>query len=178
MCETIRETVHKFEAAGLGKAPFTFLGMERRVGPIDLGNGMSVGAPGQPMGVCDFCGTGIADCYIIRSADDKHSIVGCDCIRKHGDAGLVKVIDPIVREAKNRKARERAAVKRADRRKEEAARNERNRLALASFDMSKLEKFAHPYPGFHTKTLRDWAEFCIQTRNYYTVIKKIRELGL
>jgi len=74
--------MHPWEIAGHGKAPFRCIGVERRVGPIDLGNGMSCGAPGQPMGTCDVCGQGIADCYLIRSADRKQFIVGCDCVRK------------------------------------------------------------------------------------------------
>ena len=75
-------TLHPFEEAGLGKAPFKFVGHERRVGPIDLGEGRSVGAPGQPMGTCDHCGMGIADCYHVESSDGKRFVVGCQCIEK------------------------------------------------------------------------------------------------
>ena len=76
------DSLHPFEAAGLGRAPFIFVGHTRKVGPLKLGCGTEVGAPGQPMGTCDYCGQGIADCYAIRSADGKVSEVGCDCINK------------------------------------------------------------------------------------------------
>ena len=32
---------HPFERAGLGKAPFRLVGVERRVGPINLGGGLA-----------------------------------------------------------------------------------------------------------------------------------------
>lgn len=82
--------VHVFEKAGLGKAPFRFVGMYRDVGPKQMGDGLTCGAPGQPMGTCDYCGTGIADCCSIRSSDGKTFIVGTTCVNKTGDAGLIK----------------------------------------------------------------------------------------
>lgn len=112
-------TVHKFEAAGLGKAPFQLVGFDRRVGPIrrmvDFGNGaveVEVGAPGQPMGSCDYCGTGIADCYVIQSADGKKFVVGSTCVNKTGDAGLRRAMAPHKRRLKNERddARIAAAV--------------------------------------------------------------------
>lgn len=99
------EKLHRFEAAGLGKAPFRCVGVERRVGPINLGNGLEVGAPGQPMGCCDYCGQGIAECYAIVSADGREFIVGCDCVSKTGDAGL-KIVVAQHERTKRRKATE------------------------------------------------------------------------
>jgi hypothetical protein len=84
----LAEKTHAFERAGLGKAPFRCVGVETKKGPITLPCGTQVGAPGQPMGSCDFCGNGIADCYQILSADGRRFEVGCDCVRKTGDAGL------------------------------------------------------------------------------------------
>ena len=83
-------TQHPFERAGLGLAPFRCVGVERRVGPIKSvmrmpGGGLvecEVGSPGQPMGTCEYCGQGIADCYVITSADGARFIVGCDCVAK------------------------------------------------------------------------------------------------
>jgi hypothetical protein len=89
------DKIHVFERAGLGKAPFRFTGSEYRVGPINLGNGLTSGAPGQPMGTCDYCGTGIADCCKIVSADGKRFIVGNVCVGKTNDRGL---IDEVKRE--------------------------------------------------------------------------------
>lgn len=83
MSELTTDTLHPFEKAGLGKAPFVFRGMETKVGPIHLADGVTqIGAPGQPMGTCDYCGQGIAHCCNIRSADGKRFIVGIDCVEK------------------------------------------------------------------------------------------------
>lgn len=95
------ETMHVFEKAGLGKAPFRLVNVYTKRGPIQLGNGLSVGAPNQPMGSCDYCGTGIAECFEILSADGKRFVVGCDCVRKTGDAGLTKIVDKKVKELKD-----------------------------------------------------------------------------
>lgn len=80
--QTVAVKIHPFEKAGLGKAPFRCVGVENRVGPINLGGGMTSGAPGQPMGTCDYCGTGIANCFHIVSSDGKRFIVGCDCVAR------------------------------------------------------------------------------------------------
>ena len=85
MCETSVK-LHPFEERGLGKAPFRCVGVERRVGPIKCADGSEIGSPGQPMGSCDYCGTGIADCFEILSGDGKRFIVGCDCVAKASTA--------------------------------------------------------------------------------------------
>lgn len=100
-------TTHKFEEAGLGRAPFKVTGMTTKRGPLaDPRTGILVGAPGQPMGSCDYCGTPIAECWQIRSSDGKESEVGCVCVYKTGDAGIVS---PVKREV-NRRRRERTKV--------------------------------------------------------------------
>lgn len=81
--------VHVFQKAGLGLAPFRCVGVVSKVGPMVMGN-VTVGSAGQAMGTCDYCGTGIKDCYVIRSSDGKQFEVGCDCVAKTGDAGLIK----------------------------------------------------------------------------------------
>lgn len=102
------DKLHPFEKAGLGKAPFKFVRMERKVGPVQLGNGFSVGAPGQPMGTCNYCLQGISNCFSIRSADGKEFVVGCDCIEKlYADSNktasqLAK--DPVYQAVKTAKA--------------------------------------------------------------------------
>jgi hypothetical protein len=94
--EQIGDMIHAFEKAGLGKAPFTLTGFSHKVGPIrtQIGPGIwsEVGYPGQPMGTCDYCGTGIAMCFHIRSSDGKSFIVGSDCVAKVGDVGLKRMI--------------------------------------------------------------------------------------
>jgi len=84
------ENLHPFEIAGLGKAPFTYIGMEKRVHSA---------APGhqQPGGTCDACGQGIMYCFMIRSSDGRGSIVGCDCVLKL-DRSDNKLVDAVQRD--------------------------------------------------------------------------------
>lgn len=102
---------HVFQRAGLGLAPFRFVGVETRRGPIPLPGGGFAGAPGQPMGSCDYCGTGIADCYLIESADGRRFVVGSECVRKTGDAGLTAQVDK--ERSKRRKLAQEARIQRA-----------------------------------------------------------------
>lgn len=94
---TDQESKHQFEAAGLGVAPFRYVGFRERRGPEKIldkngvWHGEECGSPGQPMGTCKFCGQCIAICCEIVSADGKRFIVGSDCVEKTGDAGLRKV---------------------------------------------------------------------------------------
>jgi hypothetical protein len=74
---------HAFELAGLGLAPFRFTGASDNV--ITYPDGTT-----KAGGSCDYCGTGIRlECHIV-SADGKRSKVGCNCIDKVGDSGLLK----------------------------------------------------------------------------------------
>ena len=94
-------TLHPFERAGLGKAPFRFVGFEAQ----DLCYGQAIlnreeyqrtgilvtTAPG---GSCAFCGTYIVQMCRIGSADGKRFHVGTDCVAKAGGtrvAAAVKV---------------------------------------------------------------------------------------
>lgn len=68
----MQTTVHPFEAAGLGKAPFTCFAVER----------------GAEMSSCDYCSTAIRYQCWIRSADGRTFKVGNDCVAKTLDGGL------------------------------------------------------------------------------------------
>ncbi len=83
--------IHKFEAAGLGKAPFRVVGFSVRKYQA------CYGAPIQPGASCDYCGTGIMNVYTIASSDERRFVVGCDCVAKTGDAGLRKQVRDAVR---------------------------------------------------------------------------------
>jgi hypothetical protein len=73
---------HAFEVAGLGRAPFRFVGLSENV--IDAGGEQKAG------GCCAYCFTGIRfECHIL-SSDGKRTTVGSNCIEKVGDAGLLK----------------------------------------------------------------------------------------
>jgi hypothetical protein len=99
--------VHKFEAAGLGKAPFAFDHFEVMLYVIP-------GVLQKPGGTCDYCGTAIAGAYFIRSADGQVFKVGCECVKKAGDAGLAKAIAPIEAEKRRAAAERRAAKEKAE----------------------------------------------------------------
>lgn len=81
--KTAEVGMHVFERAGLGKAPFRVVGFEQK---------HYCPAPGVTMvgGSCDYCGTGIVQMFYIRGADGRRFKVGCDCVVKTGDAGLIK----------------------------------------------------------------------------------------
>lgn len=120
-------SIHVFERAGLGRAPFTYLGWEIRTYQA------CPGAPIQPGSSCDFCATGIKEVHLLRSADGKLFKVGCDCIRKSGDGGLRRALSAASKaKAEARKARE----------------EQRIELARAAFDANPtpFESNPHPYP--------------------------------
>jgi hypothetical protein len=76
--------VHVFERAGLGTAPF------RVIGYRELTHSDGPGCPVRPGGSCDYCGTGIMYACVIQGSDGRTFKVGCDCVAKTGDAGLLK----------------------------------------------------------------------------------------
>jgi len=75
---------HVFERAGLGVAPFRFVGVTESIFKA------APDAPRQPGTCCDFCGTGIMVVCIIQDANGKRFKVGSDCVAKTGDKGLIK----------------------------------------------------------------------------------------
>jgi hypothetical protein len=62
---------HVFTEAGLGQAPFKVVGFTEK----------STG--------CAFCGRAIQKVCIVKSADGIRSNIGCDCVKKTGDKGLI-----------------------------------------------------------------------------------------
>lgn len=153
--------IHAFEKDGLGRAPFSFVGIEYRIGPMLVGvhDGVEsyVGAPGQPCGVCAHCGTGIAECCVIQDATGKTFIVGNVCVGKTGDGGLrVAVKSALAKfKAEQRKTKEAEKLARL-----ETLRGREDVAAMLS---------AHPHPlaeqtygpnknkPFEGKTRLDWA---------------------
>jgi hypothetical protein len=158
--------IHKFEKAGLGKAPFRFVGISENRGPktISTAGGVetTVGAPGQPMGSCDYCGMGIAEEYHIQSSDGREFVVGCECVRKTGDAGLVRV----VKDHERKKARARREKKEQARQEKAQAREEQAREALADEDVRKaLEAQASPTGR---GTALEYCDFILEDGRYGT----------
>ncbi len=124
---------HVFERAGLGKAPFRYVGM------TESKYQACHGAPVQPGSSCDYCGQGIMYVCEILSADGRRFKVGCDCVARTGDAGLIAAYkhSPEVRKMNRDKA---------------AARDARNREAWAAImaDPDSIEILsAYAVLGYH-----------------------------
>jgi len=136
------DKIHIFEKAGLGKAPFRFVGYEHRTYQA------CPGAPVQVGGSCEYCGQGICNFYNIESADGRRFHVGPDCVAKTGDAGLKKVVAEHVRRAREDKA---ARVRFRD----------RGTLAGMLCNEAIVERLAAaPHPrGFSGLTALDWARW-------------------
>ena len=150
---TITETeIHPFEKAGLGKAPFTYVGMqdqdirygERVVKEFDNGVVMTT----KPGGSCDYCGTYILDMYRIRSSDGNNFKVGCECVNKCCGPKLVAAVNSADKKAKKDRARFNQRLRIAD---------AFNRL----WETAVIEKLtATPHPkGWEGKTLLDYVKW-------------------
>lgn len=89
-CEVDTKTkIHPFETAGLGKAPFHFIGMDRKNSS------------------CQYCGTAIMYRFFIQSSDGKKHFVGSDCIAKTDTGTLSRVVDAEVKKMRKLQAQER-----------------------------------------------------------------------
>jgi hypothetical protein len=133
--------IHAWEDAGHGKAPFRMLAVISLPGPslaeknpIGYANAAAAAAAdarahGVACGTCDVCGAGILQNFVIRSADGKRFVVGCDCVAKSGDAGLIDGVKALkrkaAREAKEARRREEWERTRPEREAREAERRER-----------------------------------------------------
>lgn len=173
---------HPFEVAGLGVAPFRCVGVEHRVGPIKSfdpkfpGVTIEVGSPGQPMGTCDYCGTGIADCYVIVSADNKRFIVGSDCVaRTYREVDLS--VPSSVRVAMAKVARDKREV-RAQAKREALLAILQPLLvdARAILEANPAAFVTEPHPMISGKTLRSYYEFLLQNAGDATRIATCRKI--
>lgn len=141
------DTIHVFERAGLGKAPFRFVRMEERVHVSPDGHARA-GAS------CDYCTTCIRFCCIIRSADGNEFKVGSDCVLKTGDAGLRRKLSDAQR------AHERDLKRARDIRLAERV----GRCAAILYSRPALftdRPHSHHYFASLGKTLRDELGFCL-----------------
>jgi hypothetical protein len=156
---TAAESIHKFEAAGLGKAPFRFVGVEKKVFVA------CPGAPAKPGGTCDYCGQGITYAFHVASADGKQFAVGCDCIRKTGDAGLIRAVKED--EAKQRRAKSEARRQ---------AGNERAARLLAAFRAGEcVSLHSQPHPKGREGTAHDYVAWCLDNKCWGAGVLKIIE---
>ena len=144
--------VHVFERAGLGKAPFRFVGLTEakyQAGP---------GAPIQPGSSCDYCGEAIMEVCHIRSADGRNFKVGNVCVGKTGDAGLRKTVAAAIRERRNEATHRRQDEKIAA----GAALLERPGVReILAAEPHPYGTGADPRPFFLSKTRLDWVEWML-----------------
>jgi len=124
------DTIHKFELANMGKAPFKIVGFFKlpsassaEANPLSYQEQLKVMPKGFGIGSCTFCGIGLINNYLIESSDGKKSAVGCDCVKKVGDKGLTTQIKEMQRIAR-REARE--AKRQADYEAKMAAQRQAN----------------------------------------------------
>ena len=148
--------IHRFELAGLGKAPFHFTGKV-----TEKTYQACPGAPVQSGSSCDYCGTGIRYEFWVKSADGNTFKTGCDCIHKTGDAGLIRQISAAerkLRDLKNTAAKAKKAAKLA-------ARIEAAKAKLPSV-CGRLAEQPHPNSYFaeQGKTLLDYVRWCLENR--------------
>lgn len=152
--ETI--TIHRFEQAGLGLAPFRFTGSvtEKTFQACH-------GAPVQAGSTCDFCGTCIRYEFWVQSSDAKTFKVGCDCIHKTEDAGLIQQISKAERELrdqKNKAAKARKAERLAVRVTAAKTKLETVRGSLSS------KPHPNSYFAEQGRTLLDYVNWCLANR--------------
>jgi hypothetical protein len=144
---TTATQMHSFEKAGLGLSPFRYVGMEHQ--EIEYGQRV-IGSVGgcsittKPGGTCAYCGQYIVNMFQVESADGKRFHVGCDCIEKVGDAGLIKLVAADLKKLK--------------------AQREADRIVRAKSALPKaygLTNQPHPngYMAEQGKTLRDYCEW-------------------
>lgn len=108
-------TIHPFQAAGLGLAPFRYIGQVHQ----DIAYGQAVvnstefraGGPmvtTQPGGTCAYCGHYILHMFNVKSVDGRTFHVGSDCIAKVGGPELARKVAKVV--SANRKTRAAASA--------------------------------------------------------------------
>lgn len=150
MTTTTVTTIHPFEKAGLGKAPFRYIGTidqtPNRDGMVAIGQCQGVNIETKAGGTCDYCGLAIIHMYNVRSADGNTFRVGCDCLKK------VDIVNPRTLKADIKKAKD----AKADARIADA------RITLGREDVrSALASKPHPAPWAQAKglTMLDQAEW-------------------
>jgi len=153
---------HAFEIAGLGKAPFKFVGYEYKT------YRSCADAPEQVGGSCDFCGQGIKHFCWVEDSEGKRFKVGPECIKKSNDNGIVKKYkeDPNVRKLKReqRHAREKIKIE------ELKVIIEENKERLSNIDHPNSSSY------FEDKTFLDYVEWMMSHAGNSGKIKMMKEI--
>ncbi len=161
--ETNATRTHKFEAAGLGVAPFKFVGAKPLLFQAIPGD---PNCPIQAGGSCDYCSQAISYACYIQDANGKRFKVGSDCVAKTGDAGLAK-----------------AAKSEANRLKAEAQKERETARIAAALETLKtrreiFEAFPHPkaWAAEKGQTLADSLEWMFEHAGHTGKMKVTRQI--
>ncbi len=159
-------TLHPFQRAGLGLAPFRYVGMREQdllYGEVILNRAefeqTGIAMTTKPGGTCAYCGTYIVNMFNVKSADGKVFHVGSDCILKtYGKDHPIarKVTKAVAARTKARiAARKDAQIAQAA----EMLTRENVRAVLGNLP--------HPTPCLARKgeTLLGWAEYVMKVAN-------------
>lgn len=151
--------IHPFEAAGLGKAPFRFVGLQTdddRAAVQTERAGAGLTYTTNYCTSCDYCSQAIHNAFQVRSSDGKQFKVGCDCIRKVGDVRLISA----VKAAESAKRRAVSATKRRTKVQHENA-------LIDAFRAGRCDSLRlQPHPkGREGATAWDYVDWCIE--NHY-----------
>ncbi len=102
--------IHLFEHSGLGKHPFKLIGVYSlpssglaSANPMAYQDQLKAMPKGVGIGSCAYCHTPLTHNFIIQSSDGKKNAVGCDCIKKVGDRGLIEAVKLAQREQRREK---------------------------------------------------------------------------
>lgn len=116
--QTEAPAAHPFTLAGLGQAPFRFVGMVKQ--DLLYGEAIINRAEYQKTGIaittkaggsCAYCGTYILNMFQIQSADGKLFHVGSDCVEKTCGPKLVASVKRMVSKLTSEKRAAREIVK-------------------------------------------------------------------
>lgn len=163
------EAIHIFESAGLGRAPFRFVGVQTNDDRAVQQRARE--ANGQTFTTnyctsCDFCSQAICNAFLVESADGKRFKVGCDCIKKTGDKGLLRV----VKDEESRKRRAATA-------KRNKSKWERERELIATWRSGQCEALRSlPHPkGRDGATAWDYVDYCVSCGMYGATVLDLIE---
>lgn len=149
---------HPWERAGLGKAPFRFVGTESYAANAPGGMRFAGRTPEgfdfytSPGTSCDYCGMAIMEAYRIKSADGRRFKVGCDCVAKANDSRsrVAVEVDSARRKLARDKRKARGGIARAE-----------TIAALAKLDTRRALR-SKPHPRIASLTLLDYAVWMLR----------------
>lgn len=143
--------IHPYQAAGLGIAPFYYVGASREVFRA------CPGAPEQPGASCDYCGAGLKNVYRVRDARGRVSRLGSSCINRIDPALWRAVLEA------RREERAAEAARNAAKRRERAAEIERRERPAREAREAALNVQRGYGPGMTNDDVLDWDRIAEET---------------